>query len=324
MKAVDRTVTYSASVCVPLSRECASLCGYCGFVSPGDGLISASEMEAIMRRGALQGAGEALLMSGEGLDGMPEIRRLLAERSYGNMAEFAADAARRALTRGLVPHTNIGPLSEEELRLLKPVNASLGLMLENADEAFGRGVHPAKSIRRRIETIEAAGRLQIPFTSGILVGLGECRADRFQSLERLAALNDQHGHLQEVIIQPYTPNPRSTVVRLRLGPSDYKELIAFSLRLMPEVPVQVPPNLNPHWLDCVRFGARDLGGISTQGDFINPGRPWRPAAWYGRILKEAGFTLNRRLPAYERFIERGWVSPAVGEVISHVKRQVAS
>lgn len=321
---MEKTVTYSASVCVPLSRECANLCGYCGFVSPGGGLISTGEMEAIIRRGALQGAGEALLMSGEGLDSMAEIRRLLAERSYGSMAEFAADAARRALKRGLLPHTNIGPLSAEELKLLKPVNASVGLMLENANEAFGRRVHPGKSIRRRVETIEEAGRLQIPFTSGILVGLGESRADRLESLETLAALNDRYGHLQEVIIQPYVPNPRSTVVRLKPSLSDYKELIALSLKLMPEVPVQVPPNLNPHWLDCVRFGASDLGGISTQGDFVNPGRPWRPAAWYASILKEAGFTLSRRMPVYERFIERGWMSPAVGEVISHVKRQVAS
>jgi FO synthase subunit 1 len=321
---MERTVTYSASICIPLSRECANLCGYCGFVEPGDGLVSTAKMEALIRRGALQDASEALLMSGEGLDGNALVMDKLAERNYSSLTEFAADAARRALKRGLLPHTNIGVLDEEELSVLKPVNASMGLMLENVNEAFGRRVHPGKSIRQRLETIAAAGRLEIPFTTGILVGLGESQADRLESLEVLAALSETYDHIQEIIIQNYVPNRRSTIARLRLGLAEYEELISVSRSLMPAVPVQVPPNLNPNWLDCVRFGARDLGGISTQADLVNPGRPWRPAAWYGRLLEAAGYRLLRRLPVYERFIRRGWFSPAVGEVLLHAKRSLAS
>lgn len=263
-------------------------------------------------------------MSGEGLEGLPGLRRRFSERNYSSFVEFAADIARRSLKRGLLPHTNIGVLTEEELAVLKPLNASLGLMLENANEDFGLKVHPAKSISRRLETITAAGRLQIPFTTGILVGLGESGEDRLKSLETLAVIHDDYGHLQEIIIQNYVPNRRSTIARQRLSLGDYEELIAVSRRLMPDVPVQIPPNLNAHWLDCVRLGARDLGGISTQPDTVNPGRPWRPEAWYGRILEKAGYRLARRLPVYERFIERGWVSPAVSEVIFHVQRSLAS
>lgn len=321
---MDRTVTYSASICIPLCRECANLCSYCGFVAPGDGLIPTAQMEALIRRGALQGAREALLMSGEGVEGLADLKRKLTERNYKSLVEFAADAALRALKRGLLPHTNIGVLEEEELAALKEVNASMGLMLENVNESFGRRVHPGKRIRRRLDTIAAAGRLEIPFTTGILVGLGETQADRLKSLEALAALSEAHDHIQEIIIQNYVPNQRSTIVRQRLGLAEYEELIKTSRSLMPAVPVQVPPNLNPHWLDCVRFGARDLGGISTQPDLVNPGRPWRPAAWYSRVLEAAGYRLVRRLPVYERFIERGWTSPAIRRVISDAKRSMAS
>jgi FO synthase subunit 1 len=267
---------------------------------------------------------EILLMSGEGLESLPGPKRQLAERNYPSLVEFAADVARRALKRGLLPHTNIGVLTEEELEHLKPLNASMGLMLENANEGFGRKVHPGKSISRRLETIAAAGRLQIPFTTGILVGLGETQGDRLKSLETLATIHDAYGHLQELIIQNYVPNTRSTIARHRLRLGEYEELISVSQRLMPDVPVQVPPNLNAHWLDCVRFGARDLGGVSTQPDSVNSARPWQPSAWYGRVLEEAGYRLVRRLPVYQRFIERGWVSPAVSEVIFHVQRSVAS
>ncbi len=321
---MDRTVTYSASVCIPLSRACANRCGYCGFRDPAAGLIGAAQAEAILRRGALEGATEVLLMSGEGLEDLARPSRELAERSYSSPVEFAYDVARRALKRGLLPHTNIGPMTEEELQRLKPVNASMGLMLENANEAFGRRVHPGKSVRARLDTITAAGRLAIPFTTGLLLGLGETQADRLQSLEVLAALQATYGHLQEIIFQPFVPNRLSTIARQRVPLADFAELVRVSLELMPGVTVQVPPNLTPHWLDVVRFGARDLGGLSTRPDLVNPGRPWKPAAWYGRLLAEAGWRLVRRLPVYPRFIEQGWVSPAVVEVIDHVERRLAS
>ena len=319
-----RTVTYSSSLGVPLTRACVNLCRYCGFAEPEAGLISTAHLEAMLRGGAVEGAVEALLMSGEGSDDISLVRRQLAERGYGSMASFAADIALRALKRGLLPHTNIGVLKQEDLEMLKPVNASLGLMLENVNEEFGRLVHPGKSIAERLETIAAAGRLQIPFTTGILVGMGESQGDRLKSLEALAALNDSYGHLQEIIIQNYVPNRHSTVVRQRLSMREYEELIAASLSLMPDAAVQIPPNLNARWLDCVRAGARDLGGISTQTDLVNAFRPWQPAAWYAGLLEAAGYRLVRRLPVYDRFIERGWLSPAVAEVTAYVQRSVAS
>jgi FO synthase subunit 1 len=199
--------------------------------------------------------------------------------------------------------------------ILKNVNASMGLMLENSDRDLGNKVHPHKDIDKRIETITIAGKLKIPFTSGILVGLGESKKSRFESLEVISEINNKYEHIQEIIIQNYIPNGESKLPVFPLSLEDWKELILFCRNRIPNVKIQVPPNLNPYWLDLIFLGIDDLGGISTDGDLVNPRNPWEEVSLYKRELGKIGVTLVPRLPIYKEFYKKGWYSQTVKGVL---------
>ena len=273
------------------------------------------ELLVTARRG---GATEILFLAGEASDAMPHLRAALKARGFDDFVAHVRWACERALEAGFLPHTNIGAMSPRDFERLAEVNASMGLMLENIDDAFNRTVAPQKSAQGRLRTIEAAGRARVPYTSGILMGLGESRESRWRSLDALAALHARHGHLQEIILQNFIPNEGS-----RLDPGlpvptveEYLELIEHWRRVAPGVAIQIPPNINPHW-EALLPWTDDLGGISTDGDWVNPLNPWDPPERYAEACRRHGSLLRHRWPVYGPFIERGWISDRIAAVIRH-------
>ena len=271
------------------------------------------ELLATARKG---GATEILFLAGEASDAMPHLRAALKARGFDDFVAHVRWACERALEAGFLPHTNIGAMSPRDFERLAEVNASMGLMLENIDDAFNRTVAPQKSAQGRLRTIEAAGRARVPYTSGILIGLGESRESRLRSLDALAALHARHGHLQEIILQNFIPNEGSRLGSVPQAPAleDYLELIEHWRRVAPGVAIQIPPNINPHW-EALLPWTDDLGGISTDGDWVNPLNPWDPPERYAAACRRHGMELRHRWPVYDAYVDQGWLSPRVAAVI---------
>ncbi len=262
-------------------------------------------------------AKEALFTFGE----RPEFRKDFSEmlRSYGysNFIEYVASMNLLAIKNGFLPHTNAGILSYEELKYLKPFNASMGLMLEQAVELECHSESPGKKPEIRINMIRDAGKLQIPFTTGILVGIGEKNYDREYSLEVIADLYKNYGHIQEVIIQRFLPKKGTEMENFAVvNENELIEVVKMARRILPnEVAIQIPPNLVSDLKAYLKAGANDLGGISEiTPDFINPEAPW-PSI--NELQKRIGdeFALKERLPIYPRFVKLKWWSEIVGSLI---------
>src|SRR5829696_1646263 len=301
-----RRVTFSRNYTLSLSRTCECYCKYCAFATHRAHIHSPEAVEEKLDEAERRNAKELLVLTGERPEVNAEVAERLAEWGHDDFTSYVVWSCERALERGILPHTNLGVLDHADLARLREVTASQGLMLESAAERLMETVHagsPTKHPARRLETIEAAGELRIPFTSGILVGIGETEDERVASLEALAAVHARHGHLQEVILQNFVPHPRyygqevaeiadqASRERWTTGKTigsdlplpdwatpvsveDMKLLIAESKRLMPEVGVQVPPNLADWWPELVDAGATDLGGLSSNGDHISPEEPF--------------------------------------------------
>src|SRR3954462_9728118 len=206
---MPRRVTFSRNFTLSLSRTCRCYCKYCAFATHRAHLHAPDEVETMLDDAARRGVKELLVLTGEKPEVNAEVRRRLAEYGHDDFTSYVAWACERALERGMLPHTNIGVASREELARLREVTASQGLMLEsvNPDLVAHQG-SPTKHPARRLDTIRAAGELKIPFTSGILVGIGETLDERVAALEALAELQHEYGHLQEVILQNFVPHPR--------------------------------------------------------------------------------------------------------------------
>ncbi len=347
-----RRVTFSRNLTLSLSRTCRCYCKYCAFATHQPHLYPPDEVEALLDRAVLRHhVKELLVLTGEKPEVNPEVARRLAEYGHGDFTSYVIWVCERALERGLLPHTNLGVLDREDLARLREVTASQGLMLESVSERLMKTVHagsPTKHPARRIETIAAAGELQIPFTSGILVGIGETENERIASLEALAELHGRYGHIQEVILQNYVPhqsyygrepaqiadaatrdywstgirNPPTRGPRLdapswacSVSLEDLKRLIGEVRRLMPDVGIQVPPNLSNWWVELVRAGATDLGGLSANGDHISPEHPFPSPTEVRKRLRAEGVALSERLCVYPEYIDPDWVSRPVMDVI---------
>ncbi|MGA2165849.1 MAG: 5-amino-6-(D-ribitylamino)uracil--L-tyrosine 4-hydroxyphenyl transferase CofH [Solirubrobacteraceae bacterium] len=364
-----RRVTYSRNLTLSLSRTCQCYCKYCAFATHTAHLYAPDEVLAIVDGAARRGVKELLVLTGERPEVNAEVARRLGEYGHEDFTAYVVWACERALERGILPHTNLGVLSREDLARLREVTASQGLMLESISERLMDTVHagsPTKHPARRLETIRAAGELRIPFTSGILVGIGESEEERIASLEALVAVHAEHGHIQEVILQNFVPHQRyygqepaqiaEEAARLywrtgvdegvgtveegsggdeaegappaRLHPQlplpewacpvsieDMKRLIAETRRLMPDVGIQVPPNLADWWPELVATGASDLGGLSANGDHISPEHPFPSPHQVRKQLQRDGVALTERLCVYPRYIAPEWVAPAVMDTI---------
>lgn len=309
-------VTVSRNVFIPLTNLCRNRCAYCTFAklpdSPEAHTYTLDEVAEVVRGGIVTGCIEALMCLGD----KPEIaygsyRELLGERGYASTTDLIFEACRRTLELGMLPHTNAGILSREEMQRLRPVNASMGLMLETTSTRLRQkgGPHfhaPDKEPATRIRMHEIAGELRIPFTTGMLLGIGENDVERVDTLRAIADLAARYGHIQEAIIQPFHPKPGT---RMRaVSPLDDEVVIGWvalaRLMLPPEVHVQAPPNLGSSMLPrLLAAGVDDWGGVSPLTvDFINPEAPWPALRQLREETEAAGFELRERGPVYPEFI----------------------
>ncbi|MBM3462051.1 MAG: 7,8-didemethyl-8-hydroxy-5-deazariboflavin synthase subunit CofG [Armatimonadetes bacterium] len=312
-----RWVTYSRKVFIPLTNLCRDVCGYCTFArSEKDPLahtMTPEQVLAVARAGQAAGCKEALFSLGERPEERyPSVREALRRLGYSSTTEYLAAMCDLVFREtGLLPHSNCGILTRDELEILRPHNASMGLMLENVSERLlERGqAHwacPGKAPELRLQTIRDAADLGVAFTSGILIGIGETLEERVASLAAIRALSEETGAVQEVIIQNFRAK-MDTKMRAHGEPSalDMARTIAVArLMLGPEMSVQAPPNLTP---DAYGFyllaGINDWGGISpVTRDHINPEAAWPEVREVSDITVEAGFALRERLALYPRYL----------------------
>ncbi|MFQ5697101.1 MAG: 7,8-didemethyl-8-hydroxy-5-deazariboflavin synthase CofG [Myxococcota bacterium] len=307
-----RIVTVSLNVFVPLTNLCRNRCAYCtfakGFRSEEAHTYTLAAVRELARTSAARGCHEALFCLGD----KPEIayrgyRRWLREQGYATTPEYLVDACRAAFEEGLFPHTNAGVMAAGELDALRPWNASMGLMLESTSPRLRqRGeAHywaPDKDPAKRIRMTREAGEIGIPFTSGILIGIGETPAERIDTILEIGRLHAAYGHIQEVIVQPFHPKPATPMADWPV-PSDAEMAATVALtRLLlgPGMNVQAPPNLSPTSLELLaRSGINDWGGVSPVTiDFINPEAPWPELRDLRQRTERAGFQLRERLCVY--------------------------
>lgn len=314
-----QVVTYSPKVFIPLTTLCRDRCGYCTFrKDPGEAgahTMLPEQVLAVARAGAAAGCKEALFSLGDRPEAaFPEMRDTLRALGHRTTLGYLREACALVLRESpLLPHANPGVMGRRDLGALRPVNVSMGLMLENVSERLcapggPHGDAPDKRPSVRLRTLEEAGRLRIPFTTGILIGIGETWEERVDSLLAIRALHERYGHVQEVIIQNF--RHKATIpMRDHPEPSLLEMLrtVAVARLILPdEVNLQAPPNLTPgeyRWL--LRAGINDWGGISpVTRDFINPEAPWPELRELREVTAAEGFVLRARLAIYPEFITR--------------------
>jgi FO synthase subunit 1 len=320
-----RVITFSRNVFLPLTTVCRNRCDYCGFRTPvREGCVLApGEVEKILGHGAAMGCTEALFTFGERPEMEPGFTEMLQGLGYGSIVDYCSSMCSRAIGMGLLPHTNAGLLTYEEMERLREVNASMGLMLETVAGIPAHRHSPGKRPEERIRMIEDAGRLRIPFTTGILVGIGETMGDREEALMAIRDLHHRYGHIQEVIVQNFCPKEGTPMARWPgVTTEEMCVTIEVARDILPsEVAVQVPPNLADaaSLLPC---GVDDLGGVSpVTPDFINPEAPWPQIGELQKLVGDSA-TLRERLCIYPRFIEMGWYHPSIEGLIRRLEQQI--
>src|SRR6056297_2508015 len=326
-------LTFAKNVFVPLTTACRYTCTYCTyFDAPGEAsLLSPEEVREIVRTGADAGCTEALFTFGDDPDDRyTGIHDRLAEWGHDSIHDYLGRACEIALDEGLLPHANPGDQTRAEMAAVADVNASMGVMLETTADVQAHGGPRAKSPGQRLATIRAAGELGVPFTTGILVGIGEQWPDRAESLLAIRAMHERYGHVQEVIIQPVRDNDRWNGGTPDLA--TMRRVTAMARAALPEeVSIQVPPNLTRvrELVDC---GVDDLGGVSpVTDDHVNPDYAWPALRELEAIAADVGLPLLERLPVYERFLpsnlgvdgengdetmDREWISPRIRKAIA--------
>lgn len=321
-----KTITYSRKVFAPLTTMCRDTCGYCTFVKhpddPGAYIMTPEQVLETARQGEKTGCKELLFSLGE----KPEQRyakaaKALAALGYDSMIDYLAAMCALVLEEtSLLPHVNAGTLTDDEIAQLKPVSASMGMMLETVSNRLmqpGQPHHqcPDKTPKARLRTLEVAGRNKVPFTTGLLIGIGETWGER---VEALAAINDahrRHGHIQEVIIQNFKAKPGIAMADHAEPTLDDMLLTLVTARLIldPSISLQAPPNLSARHAAYLDAGINDWGGISpVTRDFINPERPWPQLDGLAEACAGKGLTLQERLAVYPAYLQAdGFVSSPV-------------
>ena len=312
---MTRVITYSPSMTIALTRACANQCLYCGFREEGASLLPFEEIERLALKACNLHVSEVLVMAGENADRVPSVKGALRSLGIGSMTRWTKKVCEFLLGKDLLPHVNIGVLDYEDLKVLKKVSASMGLMMEGDYGTVGSKVHPQKNFSDRIRSMKWAGQLKIPFTTGILMGLGEAQIERIRSIEAIADVCNTYGHVQEIILQNYTPNNGSLIPLKEISRRELKEIVELCKEIIPEVHLQIPINLNSQWHALLSLGFDDLGGIGLNGDVINPNSPWPTVEGVGAILKKGHYHLKKRLPLYPKYFKQGWYSNRVGKVI---------
>lgn len=302
---LSRVVTYSPAYTVVPTYECFNRCTYCNFrIEPGKSpWLTLQDAEKILTRLQSQELCEILILSGE-------VHPQSSRRE--SWFQLIYDLCDLALSMGFLPHTNAGPLSFAEMAKLKEVNLSMGLMLEQLTPQLLQTVHkhaPSKVPQLRLQQLEWAGKLQIPFTTGLLLGIGESSTHWWETLDAIAQLHQNYNHIQEVILQPHSPGAQQTFDAPPFNPHQLPEVIVKARQILPaDITIQIPPNLvtDSSWLlACIEAGARDLGGIGPK-DEVNPDYPHIQHRQLRDILEPAGWELVPRLPVYPHYDD--WLS----------------
>ena len=326
-----KTITYSRKVFLPLTNFCRDRCGYCTFRRDpweADGwYMTPEQVLAVVEEGGRLGCTEALFSLGDAPEAVfAEARNILNDLGYRRTLEYLRSMCALVLERtSLLPHANPGVMGEPDLRALKAVNASLGLMLESASPRLLQAGGPhygavTKHPRVRLRVMEVAGRLKTPFTTGILVGIGETRDERVDSLLAIRAMHERYGHIQEVIIQNFRVKPG---IPMRHHPEPTLEemlrtVAVGRLILGPSMNLQAPPNLTQDYGRLLDAGINDWGGVSPlTRDFINPEAPWPHLDTLRTVTEVRGFLLRQRLPVYPEYIRdrREYLPPELAERI---------
>lgn len=304
-------VTYSPKVFIPLTQLCRDRCHYCTFAQPPARLdrpfLTPDEVVAIAVAGAAAGCHEALFTLGERPEARyPVAARWLADHGFASTIDYLVAMCRLVLDEtGLLPHANAGALHPEELARLREVSPSQGMMIETLADVAAHHGSPDKTPERRLATLEAAGELAIPFTTGILVGIGESRADRLDALEAIAASHRRHGHVQEVIVQNFLPKAGTAMHHHRpCLPEEYLDAIALARHILPaEIHLQAPPNLSDDFGVLLDAGIDDWGGVSpVTADHVNPERPWPDLDRLREVTEARGHALAPRLTAHPDYV----------------------
>jgi len=313
-----RTATYSRKVFIPLTNLCRQKCGYCTFSkAPGDPqahTMTPDEVLAVAEAGSRHGCKEAMFSLGEKPEEIyPQVREQLAHLGHRTMVSYLRAMCELVLEQtSLLPHANPGVLTRRELAELREVNASMGLMLENVSTRLMAPGGPhwqcaGKVPEARLGTIACAGEMKVPFTTGLLIGIGETPQERVDSLLAIKELHARYGHIQEVIIQNLRVKEDTAMRRWR-EPSlqDMARTIAVARLLLPAMNIQAPPNLAPQaYQSYLLAGINDWGGVSpVTSDFINPEAPWPSIAELKAVTEEAGFELRERLAIYPEYLTR--------------------
>ena len=297
---MSRNVTYSPAYTLVPTYECFNQCSYCNFrVKPGeDRWLSKTEAEERLQALRSKGICEILILSGE-----------VHPRSDRRQAWFyhLYRLCEHSLSFGFLPHTNAGPLSWEEMKQLKQVNVSMGLMLEQLTPRLLQTVHahaPSKEPELRLQQLEWSGQLQIPFTTGILLGIGETEDERSQSLSAISKIHQRYGHIQEVILQPHSLGSQQALALPGFDLQQLPDIVRQARAILPsDIALQIPPNLVNYpdlLLACLEAGATDLGGLGPK-DEVNPDYPHPVPEQLRSLLEPAGWSLSPRLPVYPQF-----------------------
>lgn len=319
-----RVITYSRKVFVPLTTLCRDRCTYCTFAQPpgGGGMyLTPEEVLGIARAGRDHGCTEALFTLGDRPeDRWPQALEFLSAHGFASTMEYVAAMTRLVLTEtGIFPHANPGLMSHSDMKLLRPSNPSMGLMLENIsprlmEPGMPHYQCPDKDPKLRMETIGNAAALRVPFTTGILVGIGETNREIVDSVVALSDQARSRGAIQEIIVQNFrakvnTPMRRSAEPL----PSWFARVIAVTRWFMgAEMNVQVPPNLTERYETYLQAGINDWGGVSPLTiDWVNPEQPWPHLEDLAARTAQAGFELRPRLPVYPEFITSVWLDPGL-------------
>jgi FO synthase len=309
-------VTYSRKVFLPLTNLCRDYCGYCTFRrdpgEPGAHTMTPAEVMAVVRAGERMGCTEALFSLGDKPELLfPEMRDTLRHLGYKSTLHYLEAMCEKVLRESsLLPHPNPGLMSAEWLERLSRVAPSMGLMLETTSTRLlaSGAAHdhaPDKDPAKRLRVIEDAGRQQIPFTTGILIGIGETLEERVDALIAIRDLHAKYGHIQEVIVQNFRAKSGTPMAQCpEPDRADMLRTLAVARLLMPTINIQAPPNLSdPHYASLLDGGINDWGGISPlTPDFINPEKPWPHLEQLQQKTEARGFILRRRLPVYPEFI----------------------
>jgi 7,8-didemethyl-8-hydroxy-5-deazariboflavin synthase CofG subunit len=319
-------ISYSRKIFIPITTLCKDNCLYCIYKKEpdkGGRYLELDEIIDITKRGLELGCTEALLMTGE----RPEIkyaeaRNFLKNKNVSSTVEWLYNVSKILLELGILTHTNAGLLTSHEMEKLKKYNASLGLMLENISERLmQKGMphefSPSKNPKLRIKVIEEAGKLKIPFTTGILLGIGETPEEAIRSLFVIRAIHQKYGHIQEVIIQPFIPK-KGTAMESFSPPSEryFLKFLALSRIILGDMNLQAPPNLYLNVRQLIKAGVNDLGGISPLTiDYVNPEKPWPHIEFIRKELARDGFVLKQRLPVYPEYLNKnGFLSDEVKKI----------